>query len=230
MCAHTSIQPALLPQRIERERIAAAIGLVSDTHLPQRLRELPSALFAALQGVDLVLHAGDLGLLATLDQLSQIAPIVAVHGNDDTEEAQRELPYQQVIAVAGQRVLLCHTHWPDPEKERAARQDDRWPPKLAWRVALGRRAGAQIVVFGHTHVPLTCRHEGVLLVNPGALAAPNFATRQRVRTVAILYLLADGTSQVVHVDLEAPQKQYELAIDWEAGFRAATKQFTEDRS
>jgi len=68
------------------------LGLISDTHLPDRLRALPPEVFDALDGVDLILHAGDVGTLAVLDQLSTIAPVVAVHGNDDSAEAIRELP------------------------------------------------------------------------------------------------------------------------------------------
>src|SRR3712207_2339587 len=93
-------------------RIAACIGLVSDTHMPERCAELPAALFEALRGVDLLLHAGDVGELWVLNRLSAIAPVVAVHGNDDTPDSQRELPYQQVVAVAGRRILLCHSHYP----------------------------------------------------------------------------------------------------------------------
>src|SRR5262249_27446015 len=156
-----------------------------DTHVPERCRTLPPAVFAALRGVDLVLHAGDVGELWVLDRLSALAPVVAVHGNDETAEARRELPYQQVIAVAGQRLLLSHAHYPDREEERASRRNDAWEPVLERRAAMGRRADARIMVFGHTHVPMACAQDGVLLVNPGAIASGNAITRQRVQTVAL---------------------------------------------
>jgi putative phosphoesterase len=117
--------------------------------MPERWAALPPALFAVLHGVDLLLHAGDVGELWVLDRLSTIAPVV-VHGNDDTEEAQRELPYQQIIAVAGQRILLCHCHYLAHAQEMDSRRDDAWTPKLDRRAALGQRAGAAVVVFGHT--------------------------------------------------------------------------------
>jgi putative phosphoesterase len=142
---HTRVRPPDLPA----ERVAACIGLISDTHMPERCAAFPPALFDVLSGVDLLLHAGDVGELWVLDRLSAMAPVVAVHGNDDTAEAQRELPYQQVVAVAGQRILLTHAHYPDPEEELASRRDDAWAPKLARRAAMGRRAGAGIVFFGH---------------------------------------------------------------------------------
>src|SRR5438477_1199118 len=87
---------AYLPPDVPVERVVCCLGLVSDTHMPERCRALPPALFEVLLGVDLLLHAGDVGELAVLDRLSATAPVIAVHGNDDTEEAQRELPYQLI--------------------------------------------------------------------------------------------------------------------------------------
>jgi putative phosphoesterase len=205
---------------------AVEIGLVSDTHLPDRLPALPAALFDALRGVDLVLHAGDVGALAVLDDLSALAPVVAVHGNDDTEEAQRELPYQQVIAFGGTRLLLCHTHIPDRAQELANRRDDAWLLKLQRRAAWARRAGASILVYGHTHVAMAHTVDGVLLVNPGALAAPNFATRQRRVSVARLTLAAGAPPTVTHLDLTTGQP-FAPVIDWAAGYRAAFAQVSE---
>jgi hypothetical protein len=101
-----------LPPDVGPETIMACVGLIADTHMPDRLAELPRAIFDVLRGVDLLLHAGDVGELRVLDELSVIAPLVAVHGNDETAEAQRELPYQQVIAIAGQRIVLTHAHYP----------------------------------------------------------------------------------------------------------------------
>jgi putative phosphoesterase len=214
-----------LPAEIGAGRLAACFGLVSDTHMPERCAELPTALFDALRGVDLLLHAGDVGELWVLDRLSAIAPVVAVHGNDETAEATRELPYQQPIGVAGRRLLLCHTHHPDRAEELAARRDDAWAPKLARRAALGRRAGAAVVVFGHTHVPLAREQGGVLLVNPGAIASPGAVARQVRRTVALLFIRDDGAPFAVHLDLAAPDRPFAPEIAWDAGFRAAHDRF-----
>jgi uncharacterized protein len=217
----------LLPPDLPAARVVATIGLISDTHLPERCLALPPAVFTVLRGVDLVLHAGDVGELRVLDQLSALAPVVAVHGNDETAEAQHALPYQQVIAVAGQRILLTHAHYPDRDEELASRHSDAWEPILERRAAMGRRAGAGIVVFGHTHVPMARSHHGVFLINPGAIASGNAITRQRVQTVALLFLRDDGTPFVTHVDLAAPRQRFEPRIDWDAGFRAASGRFSE---
>src|SRR2546428_11516176 len=70
----------LLPADLPVERVAARLGLISDTHLPERCPALPPSLARVFAGVDLILHAGDLGALSVLDRLSAIAPVVAVHG------------------------------------------------------------------------------------------------------------------------------------------------------
>jgi uncharacterized protein len=216
-----------LPPDLPSERVAARIGLVSDTHMPERCLALPPALFEAFAGVDLLLHAGDVGELWVLDRLSAIAPIVAVHGNDDTADAQRELPYQQVLALAGQRILLTHAHYPDRAQELEARKNDAWEPKLERRAAFGQRAGASIVIFGHTHVPMALWHGQVLLVNPGAIAAPNYVTRQRLQSVALLFMRDDGVPAVVHLELAETAHPFIPQIDWQAGFAAAHGRVTE---
>src|SRR5262245_5485989 len=126
-----------LPPELPAECVAARIGLVSDTHMPDRCAALPAALLDVLKGVDLLLHAGDVGELWVLDRLAAIAPVIAVHANDDTADAQRELPYQQVLAVAGQRIVLTHAHYPDRAQELESRRDDAWAPKLERRAAFG---------------------------------------------------------------------------------------------
>jgi hypothetical protein len=206
------------------ERVVARVGLISDTHMPERCAALPASVFDVLRDVDLLLHAGDLGELWVLDRLSTIAPVVAVHGNDDTQDAQRELPYQQLIFIAGQRILLWHSHYPDPAEDKANR-GGQWQRILARQAERGQQVGAQIVVFGHAHVPMTCQYDSVLLVNPGALASGSLFTRQKRQTVALLFIRDDGASFVVHVDLAVPDHAYVPNIDWEAGFGVALDEF-----
>jgi uncharacterized protein len=218
---------AFRPADIPAEHIVACLGLISDTHMPERCDALPTALPTIFRDVDMILHAGDVGKLWVLDRLSAIAPVIAVHGNDETSEAQRELPYQQVITVAGQRIFLSHCHYPVRAEEMESRRDDSWRPKFDRRLEFGRRAGANTVIFGHTHIPMTYREDGILLVNPGAVASGTPNTRQLRKTVALLFLCDDRPPVAVHVDVNAPDRPFVPAIDWNAGFRAALKHYEE---
>lgn len=213
--------PRLLDDAPPPERVVARLGLIADTHYSDRLAALPDALPSAFAGVDLILHAGDVGTLDVLDALSRIAPVVAVHGNDDTPEAQRELPYQQLLVVGGLRLLLTHAHYPDRAEELVARREDRWAPKLERRAAMGRRAGAPMIVFGHTHVPMAVPWDETLLVNPGAIAPGNHFVRQTLRSVARLLVTDGGDVAVEHLDLDASGQRFTPARNLEAGFAAS---------
>jgi putative phosphoesterase len=206
---------------------SVVVGLISDTHAPDRCKELPRAIFEALAGVDLILHAGDVGELWVLDQLSTIAPIVAVHGNDETDEATAALPYLQTVSVAGQRIVLTHSHHPDAAEEMESRKDDRWEPKLSRRAEFGRQHGANIIVYGHSHIPMQLEWEGVLLINPGAIASGGNLVRQTIKTVARLHLEPNAKPRVEHVDLFCPSQRYAPAFDYPNGFLATAAPYSE---
>jgi putative phosphoesterase len=184
--------------------------------MPQRCPAYPERLREVFAGVDVILHAGDVGELWVLDRLSDIAPVVAVHGNDDTQAAQRELPYQQVLSVAGQRILLWHSHYPNRKQELASRGGSL-SSKVDRQAKRGRSAGASIVVCGHFHVPAQRRQRGVLVVNPGSLASDSLFTRIDVQTVALLLVYDDRKPQAFHVDLANPDRVYVPDTDWDAG-------------
>ena len=205
--------------------ILACIGLISDTHRPRRLPELPPTVFEALAGVDLLLHAGDVGQLSVLNELSQIAPLIAVHGNDETAEAQRELPYQQLVAVGNHRLLLWHSHFPDRAEEMASRKEEPLQNKLPRMVERGRQAGADIVVFGHWHIPLVRQMDEVLLINPGAIASGGPFFRQTRQTVALLWLLANDRPVVQPIDLADPGRNYTPDVAWEQNFIVTANRF-----
>ncbi|HEU5318988.1 MAG TPA: metallophosphoesterase family protein [Chloroflexota bacterium] len=222
------LRETLRPATLAAGHVAACLGLISDTHYGDRLDALPAVVHDIFRDVDLILHAGDVGRLQLLDELGRTAPVVAVHGNDEIfPETQRELPYQQLLHFAGQRIVLTHAHHPDQAQEMESRKDDAWTAKLARRAAFGHRAGASIVVYGHTHIPTDVLHDGVRLVNPGALASGNHKMRQARRTVALLHLHQNGGASVVHVDLASPDRPFTFHIDWPAGFRTAMLQFQE---
>ncbi len=89
---------------------------------------------------------------------------------------------------------------------------------------MGRSAGAQIVVFGHTHMPMTVPWGDVLLVNPGAVAPGTHFARQLIASVARLSIRTDGAVCVEHIDLAAPRATFAPPTDLESGFSAGIGQ------
>ncbi|MEM7801366.1 MAG: metallophosphoesterase family protein [Chloroflexota bacterium] len=214
-----------LPEHIKSEQVEKVIGVISDTHTPSRWPNLPSEVNLIFDGVDLILHAGDVGKLWVLDKLSHIAPVVAVHGNDETTEATEQLPYQQLISIAGRRILLWHSHFPDRKEEMAFRAvDDKWNRILNRNVERAKAADAHILIYGHTHVPMVTQREGVLILNSGAIAAGTFWARQ-MKTVMLLFLCKDGSNAVSHIDLSQPEAPFELNVDLEQPYSSAMHLF-----
>jgi len=202
------------------------LGLISDTHMPKRWKTLPPAVLDVFAGVDLILHAGDVGELWVLDQLSPIAPVVAVHGNDETSAAEAALPYLQTLSLAGQRIVLTHAHFPDRAAELDSRVEDL-RPMLTRRATMAREHGAKIIVLRHTHIPMVYSYEGVLLVNPGAIASGNPWLRQTVQTVARMTLQSGAEPNITHYNLAQPNLPYSPPFDLEAGFSGNATHFSE---
>ena len=202
------------------------IGLISDTHCPQRCPHYPSTLGQVFRHVDLILHAGDVGKLWVLEALSNIAPVVAVHGNDDTDEAQRQLPFAQIVSVKGERLLLSHGHEASRELELQARADDAWASALARRIKRAKEADASIFIHGHSHVPMSRTEAGVTVINPGAISSCNPLSRQVIQTVATLDFTDSGSASVKHIDLSNPDAEFEPNIDLASGFTASLKRFS----
>jgi putative phosphoesterase len=209
-----------------RENLIATVGLIADTHFPERCAVLPPAIFSILQDVDLILHAGDVGTLTVLDKLSMVAPVAAVHGNDDTVEAQSELPFQQVVTISNQRILLTHGHFPDLAQEQAIIQQGTWQPLLQQHTARAHRAGARFFISGHTHVPIFTLYDNVWLINPGAIAPGTYKLRQSLPSIAILYVMADRPPLVQHINL-ITQEVFTPQVDFEIPFVQAHNQFAQ---
>lgn len=207
-------------------KVVASIGLISDTHYQDRLCNLPDGLAHLWASVDLILHAGDVGELAVLDRLGEIAPVVAVQGNDEPNYVKQELPNQQLIAAHGLRVLLWHSHYPDPAEEKAKRPGS-WGPKLDRIANRGRDVRADVVVYGHTHVPMIYRYDDIVLVNPGALASGSYFTRQATISVGKLQVLADRSYKVIHLNTVTEQPEEFTVAKPDEDFSILANQYQE---
>jgi putative phosphoesterase len=151
------------------------LGLISDTHGLIR-----PGVHNALAGVELILHAGDVGGSAILDELRLIAPVKAVFGNTDPPD-EPGLVTEIIIEIGGLRVHVSHGH----------EVGSPTPAKLA------ERYDADVVVYGHTHRPLVTRHDGRLFVNPGAAGAKRFNISPTVGKLTI----ANGKAEIEIIDI-----------------------------
>jgi putative phosphoesterase len=156
------------------------IGLISDTHMAGSGRGLPQGVLRALQGVDLILHCGDLECLGVLDLLEGLAPVLAVRGYEDpVEPGGRLASATRVVEAGGVRIGMVHDiQWPPPRIVTSPDATSLTFPPGPGRELLARKFGqpVDVVVFGDTHQELVCWYDGVLLVNPGS---PTYPTRRR---------------------------------------------------
>jgi putative phosphoesterase len=136
---------------------AKKIACVADTHSAPhpRTHELLRAL-----APDAIIHAGDIGDLAVLDELGKIAPLYAVRGNIDTHS--RGLPDVLVLEVGALRILVTHIAVAGPRLRGDAAK-------------LARAEKAQLVVCGHSHVPFVGGEKGITVFNPGSAGPRRFA-------------------------------------------------------
>lgn len=152
------------------------IGLISDTHGMVRPR-----VHEVLAGVELILHAGDVGGDEVLDELSLIAPVLAVYGNTDAP-GQLRLTESIERTIGGVSIHVSHGH----------EVGGPTPARLLARYA------AQVIVYGHTHRQHVAEADGRLVVNPGAAGAKRFKLEPSVARLTI----ADGRATVEVVDLD----------------------------
>lgn len=168
--------------------------VVSDTHAPRRWKGIPSALVEPLQRCDLILHAGDVCTPDVLNELSAFAPVHAVLGNNDGDDvAAWGVPLQCEMVLEGVRVAMIHIA--GAKQGRGRRMGRAFPD-------------ADIVVFGHSHMPVDMVEDGTHLFNPGSPTDPR---REPVGSYGWLEL-SDGAivSHSIHL-IPRPLRAADLA-------------------
>jgi putative phosphoesterase len=142
---------------------------LADTHAPRRWRSCPPQVAGHLRGADLILHAGDVCTAEVLDELAGYAPVRAVRGNNDGPDvAAWGAPERLELDAAGLRVAMVHDAGQAAGRPARLR---RWFPE------------AELVVFGHSHIPLDHAAEGQRIFNPGS---PTDRRRQPRGTIGLL--------------------------------------------
>jgi uncharacterized protein len=159
-------------------------AVVADTHskphpaTPTRLAELAP---------DAILHAGDIGELAVLDELAKVAPVFAVRGNIDGPSELPELRLVELMKgdALALRILLVHIAV--------------YGPKLRAEVArVAAKERASLVVCGHSHVPFIGRDRGLSVFNPGSIGPRRFQLPIVLGAIEI----RDGSARLRHIDCE----------------------------
>ena len=145
------------------------VVVLSDTHAPRRWKSCPAAVAEQLSGADHILHAGDVCTSVVLDELAQYAPVTAVVGNNDGPDvADWGAAETAALTLDGLRVAMLHDS--GPSAGRLARMRRRFPE-------------ADLVVFGHSHIPLDESGYGLRIFNPGS---PTDRRRQPHGTLGVL--------------------------------------------
>jgi len=157
------------------------IGIVSDTHgvLPARVLEL-------FDGVEAIIHAGDIGSADILIELEALAPVYAVYGNVDDFSIRQRCPLWRLERLGGKKIFITHILAPITEAGLQHAFEK-----------LGCRETPDVVVYGHTHELSIETVGGMLVVNPGSASRPPHNIRP---TVA--FLTVEGTE---HVDCHAQE-------------------------
>jgi len=154
--------------------VPVSVAFISDTHVPNRARDLPHSLWQAIESADVVVHAGDWVDVALLDQLERRSRrLVGVYGNNDHGQLRERLPEVARVELEGLRFAVVHETGSSQGRER--RCAERFPD-------------VDVLVFGHSHIPWdTTAGTGLRLLNPGS---PTDRRRQPFATY--LTAVADG--------------------------------------
>ena len=155
--------------------VATRVGVISDTHgllRPEALR--------FLQGCDSIIHCGDICEQRVIDELSTIAPVAAVRGNNDKGDWARALPETELLQI--DKILIYAIH------------------DLALIDIDPRTSGVAVVLSGHSHKPQIERRDGVTYLNPGSAGPRRFKL-----PISIAELVVKGDSFTARIaELESP--------------------------
>jgi len=140
------------------------IGVIADTHLSGGNNSLPQKIIEDFKGVDMVIHAGDLGSLDVLDQLKSLcADVRAVWGNMDPDEVRNALAEKEVIQAGRYKIGLTH---------------GRGSPNglIEMVTEVFKTEKVDLIIFGHSHSAVNTKEGGIIYFNPGSPTDKMFAT------------------------------------------------------
>lgn len=177
-------EQAQVTHEIPKIKPAKVVGLISDTHVPSRAKCIPAKVFKAFENADFIIHAGDLVELAVLDELEQLAPVLAVHGNMDGPEVSGALPKLNCLKVSDWKIGVMHD------------------PSILFGMGkvreIAKQNGFNVFVYGHTHNS-SIRWEGkTLYINPGSPTNPSsFMSKPSIALLKVTREMI--TPEIIHL-------------------------------
>lgn len=159
------------------------IGVISDTHIRSSAKLLPNIVFKVFEGADMILHAGDILIDEVIMELSSIAPVYAVAGNNDGYDMLKKYGVKKIIDANGKRIGLTHgmsrgRTYMNAYMEFA--EDD-----------------VDCVVYGHSHKPHNEVIDGILFFNPGSPTSRRFEPRY---SLGLLYVDEEIKGEIIYFD------------------------------
>lgn len=148
------------------------IGVIADTHIPRRAVMIPNVVKEKFNGVNLIIHAGDLVDLKVIKELEEIAPVEAVYGNIDPVNVRDRLPRKRIVNMGGFNIGIYHGDGVSGNTLNRAQ-----------KAFSGHKTDC--IVFGHSHIPVSEWIDGILMFNPGS---PTDRRRQPYHSFGILTL------------------------------------------
>lgn len=161
------------------------IGVISDTHIRSSAKLLPKIVFEVFDGVDMILHAGDILIDEVVIELEAIAPVYAVAGNNDSYEMLDKYGTKKIITVNGKRIGLTHGTGRGRTYMNA--------------YAEFSRDNVDCVVYGHSHKAHNEVIDGILFFNPGSPTSRRFEPRY---SLGILHVDKYITGEIIYFDRE----------------------------
>lgn len=158
------------------------IIVTGDTHIRNTKKQLPHCLLKECETADLIIHTGDWSSLEVYRTLSKYTKVVGVHGNVDAAEIRKHFKERELIEVNGFKIGIVHGHGEKKTTEKRA-------------LETFEREGADIIIFGHSHIPMIRYYNKVMLMNPGS---PTDKRRMPYFSYGILHIGETFRAEIVY--------------------------------
>src|SRR4030043_1930643 len=174
----------MISREMANLKASKTVGLIADTHVTARTRCIPKMVFKIFENADFIVHAGDLVRLSVIDELEQLAPVLAVHGNMDGPEVSGALPKLNSLKVSDWKIGVMH----DPSTMFG----------MGKMREIAKQNGFNVFVYGHTHNSSIKWEAKTLYINPGSPTNPTSFINKP--SVALLKITREAiVPEIIHL-------------------------------